>query len=209
MPLPTRQRILKAMCPSAWDTANRVLYDLCTAHPAHLHSSGILAKVLFIGRVYAAAIERRRNKNDDHDNDRFYIDTVAPSILKSCIDDWIHKARVATPATPDGLKTMVQVHGLVTSLFGEISDLEKRSLASKYLHFHVPRLFYIYDSRSVKAIREFSDVLPRASRSKGCGDNEYRKFAEKATSLVKHCESEYGLAMSPRQLDNLLLKINE
>ena len=110
--------------------------------------------------------------------------------------------RVATPATPDGLQAMVDVHGKVTGLFSEISDLEKRSLASKYLHFHVPRLFFIFDSRAVEAMREFSDVLPRASRSEGNGDNEYRTFAERATALVQFCEREYGLFMLPRRGDH-------
>ena len=177
--------------------------------PCTSDSGEILAKVLLIGRVYAAAIERRRTRDDDHENDHFYIDRVAPAIWKSAIDDWLHQARTATPATPNGLQTMVEVHGRVTGLFSEISDLEKRSLASKYLHFHVPRLFFIFDSRAVKAMREFSDVLPSASRSKGNGDNEYRKFAEKATALVQLCEREYGLSMLPRQVDNLLLEVNE
>ncbi len=197
------------MSPTPWDASNRVLYDLCREHPAHRDGDEILAKVLLIGRVYAAAIERRRNREDDHENDRFYIDTVAPTIRASAIDKWLHQARTARPATPTGIKTSVEVHGLVTELFSQISDLEKRSLASKYLHFHVPRLFFIYDSRAVEAMREFSDVLPRATRSNGNGDNEYRKFVEKATSLVQLCERDYGLSMLPRQLDNLLLRVNE
>ncbi|MGQ0578153.1 MAG: hypothetical protein ACT4PQ_04490, partial [Betaproteobacteria bacterium] len=93
--------------------------------------------------------------------------------------------------------------------FSEISDLEKRSLASKYLHFHVPKLFFIYDSRAVEAMREFSDVLPRAGRTDGTGDNEYRKFAEKCSALGAHCTNEFGLCPLPRQIDNLLLKVNE
>lgn len=209
MPLPDHHRVIRAMSPSAWEASNRVLYDLCRDSPAHRDNGEILAKVLLIGRVYAAAIERRRNKDDDHENDRFYIDTVAPAIRGSAIDDWLHQARTATPATPAGLQAMIEIHGKVTGLFSEISDLEKRSLASKYLHFHVPRLFFIFDSRAVESMREFSDVLPRASRSEGNGDNEYRKFAEKATALVELCYREYGLSMRPRQIDNLLLKVNE
>ncbi len=209
MPRPDRQRVLLAMSTSPWDMSNRVLYDLCREHPAHQDNGEILAKVLLIGRVYAAAIERRPNKDDDHENDRFYIDKVAPAIRASAIDDWLHEARTCKPGTPAGLKTMIEAHGRVTRLFSEISELEKRSLASKYLHFHVPRLFFIYDSRAVEAMREFSDVLPRASRSEGNGDNEYRKFVEKTSYLVHFCEQEFGLSMSPRQVDNFLLKTNE
>ena len=99
---------------------------------------------------------------------------------------------------------MVKVHGLTTDLFCGISGLEKRALASKYLHFHVPRLFYIYDSRAAEAIREFSSELPRPSRS-GAGDDEYRKFAEKCQHLRDLCAQRFSLELRPRHIDNLLL----
>lgn len=197
------------MSPSKWDAGNRVLYDLCREHPAHTDDGEVLAKILLIGRVYAAAIERRRNKTDDHENDRFYLDTVAPAIRTSGIDKWLHQARIAVPGTPEGMHALIAVHGQTTRLFSQISDLEKRSLASKYLHFHVPKLFFIYDSRAVEAMREFSDVLPRAARTDGIGDNEYRKFAEKCSALVTYCMDKFGLCPLPRQIDNLLLKVNE
>jgi hypothetical protein len=43
-------------------------------------------------------------------------------------------------------------------LFAAITQREKRSLASKYLHFHVPHVFYLYDSRARRAITK---VVPR------------------------------------------------
>lgn len=209
MPHPSRQRVLRAMSASPWETSNRVLYDLCRECPSHLNDGEILAKILLIGRVYAAAIERRRKKSDDAENDRFYVSTVAPAILRSAIDQWLHEARTCNAATSTGMMTMVAVHGRLTALFRQISELNKRSLASKYLHFHVPGLFFIYDSRAVEAMREFSDVLPRAVRLQAPGDSEYSKFVQKASALVQLCEREYGLSLSPRQVDNLLLKVNE
>ena len=197
------------MSLSAWDVGNRVLYDLCREHPAHQSDDEILAKVLLIGRVYAAAIERRRTTEVGPGSDRFYTETVAPAIRASKIDEWLNEARMAIPVTSKALQAMVEVHGRVTKLFSEISGLEKRSLASKYLHFHVPELFFIFDSRAVEAMREFSDVIPRATRREGSGDNEYRKFVEKVIFLVKLCDEEYGLSMCPREVDNLLLRVNE
>jgi hypothetical protein len=209
MPTLERSRVLRAMSPSKWDTSNNVLYDLCSRHPAHIDDGQVLAKILLIGRVYAAAIERRRNKEDDHENDRFYTDAVAPAIRSSDIDEWLQRARTAVPGTPHGTQVLMEVHGQTTRLFSDISDLEKRSLASKYLHFHVPGLFFIYDSRAVEAIRKFSEILPRATRTEGIGDNEYRKFAEKCLALVAYCQAQFGLRLLPRQVDNLLLKVNE
>jgi hypothetical protein len=196
------------MSPSKWDASNRVLYDLCSEHPTHVDDGAVLAKILLIGRVYAAAIERRRTKTDARTSDRFYLDTVAPAIRASGIDKWLKMARKAV-GTPKRLPVLLEVHGKTTHLFHKISKLEKRSLASKYLHFHVPSLFYIYDSRAVEAMREFSDFLPRAGRSDGTSDNEYRKFAGKCSALVDYCEQQFDLHLLPRQVDNLLLRFNE
>jgi hypothetical protein len=205
MQLLTHAAVLNAMSPSPWDFSNRLLYELCANHPAHSNTGEVLAKILLIGRVYAAAIERRRTTTDEDQNDDYYISNVAPAIQKSPMDEWLQEARIAVPGTPGGFATLVAIHSNVTNLFRKISGLEKRSLASKYLHFHVPRLFYIFDSRAVKAMQHFSSLLPRASRSEGAGDNEYRKFAEKCAHLTAFCRREFDLIPLPRHIDNLLL----
>ncbi len=197
------------MLPSPWEFSNRVLYDLCREHPTHTDKGEVLAKIMLIGRSHAAAIERRRPKAGKQKNDRFYVNTVAPKIMRSPIDDWLHNARAAIPGTPKAFRTMIEVHGQTTALFDRISDLQKRSLASKYLHFHVPKLFYIFDSRAVEALREYASGLPRASRTEELGDNEYRKFAEKCDHVASFCAQAFGLHVLPRHVDNLLLKVNE
>jgi len=204
-----RRRVLRAIEPSKWDASNRVLYKLCREHPLHTEDGDIVAKILLIGRVYAAAIERRRPEAQSQGNDRFYVETVAPAIRRSAIDRWLRRAKAALPGTPEGLRDLIEVHGLTTHLFSQISHLQKRSLASKYLHFHVPQLFFIYDSRAVTAIREFSNLLPGTARTDGRGDHEYRKFAGKCAALVTFCEKEFGLHLLPRQLDNLLLRVHQ
>jgi len=68
-----------------WDFSNQVLYDLCSGHSAHVETGHVLAKILLVGRVYAAAIERRRTENVKGGNDDFYLDTVAPILLSSRI----------------------------------------------------------------------------------------------------------------------------
>lgn len=207
MRLPLRRYVDQAMQRNAWHFSNQLLYDLCRAHPLHTKTGIVLAKILLIGRVYAAAIERRRSKNED--NDDFYTTTVAPEIIKSQIDRWIKEAMKPKPASATALDVMVDMHGQTTQLFSKISGLEKRSLASKYLHFHVPQLFFIYDTRAVEGMRAVSHIVGRASSYTGSGDKEYRKFAEKCSRLRSHCESEFGAHLSPRELDNLLLALYE
>ncbi|MEO8259260.1 MAG: hypothetical protein ABI868_18080 [Acidobacteriota bacterium] len=208
MPTIDRRRVLRAMRPSPWDFSNQVLYDLCRAHPAHDDESVIIAKVLLIGRAYSAAIERRKNKKQGEGSDAFYFEKVGPMLRESQLDRWIAGARASRPGTRSALATLVKVHGFTTDLFRGISGLDKRALASKYLHFHVPNLFYIYDSRAAEAMREFSGDLPRPSRS-GDGDDEYRKFAERCQHLRDLCAQQFSLDLLPRHVDNLLLRVNE
>jgi hypothetical protein len=70
---------------SVWDLGNEVLYKLCDDHPGHTANNAIIAKVWLIGRSYAAAIERRREKGE-FSGDEFYVKHVAPCIRSSDID---------------------------------------------------------------------------------------------------------------------------
>lgn len=163
----------------------------------------MICKVWLIGRSYAAAIERRRDKRESSDD--FYVKTVGPRIARSDIDTWLAQAREVDPRGPQALPTLLQVHARVTDLFTRISGLEKRSLASKYLHFHVPALFYIYDSRAVAAMRMLSSVVGRATSAVDRADVEYQRFAQKCWRLQEHAERELRHRLSPREVDNLLL----
>ncbi len=204
-----RAQVEQAMAESPWDVTNEVLYSMCRRYPGHGSVGPVLAKVNLIGRAYAVAIERRKNRAHSEQNDSFYLVTVGPTIIRSDIDLWLAAARQVRPGTEHAFDVLLDVHARTTSLLAKISGMEKRSLASKYLHFHVPCLFFIYDSRAVKAIAALGHLIPRASRTSGAGDNEYRKFAEKCNHIVRHCSTEYGLRLNPRQLDNLLLRVSE
>lgn len=188
---------------SPWDLGNRVLYDLCANHPHHNSEEVIIAKLWLIGRSYAAAIERRKNK--ENQNDDFYVNHVAPIVKKSGIDEWLEKLIGINHIEPEHVDTILEAHKQVMLLFELISGLEKRSLTSKYLHFHFPNLFYIYDSRACLGTQKLNKIIGRVSRSRGVGDNEYRKLFEKCVSLQNHIRKEYGISMTPRQIDNVLL----
>jgi hypothetical protein len=186
---------------------NAILYDLCQKYPDHTNQDAVLTKIHVVGRIYAAAIERRRNKKAGETNDTFYISNVVPALMASELDEWIRRAKAVELNTQAALEVMVEVHGRTTELFKSISDLEKRSLASKYLHFHVPDLFYIYDSRAAKALRGLHKVLGRQPRYDMLGDAEYQKFVGKCAVLKSLCETNFGISLSPRQLDTFLLAV--
>jgi hypothetical protein len=187
-----------------WDVGNKVLYDLCLKYPKHNSDDEIIAKMWLIGRSYAAAIER--SKHIEKIGDDFYVNRVAPIIRRSKIDEWLRPLQAYKRVTPKNVEEIVAVHKNVTDLFYKISKLDKRSLASKYLHFHHPSLFFIYDSRACMGMRKFSAITGRASRGTvKDADNEYRKLTEKCLLLQSYIKKTFDVVLTPRQIDKLLL----
>jgi hypothetical protein len=196
----TQEFVLNAIRETPWDLGNQVLYDLCRANHTHCRDDVIIAKVWLIGRTYAAAIERRRIPGR-WTGDEFYENHVAPMIRNSGIDTWF--ARLSETVGKDEALDL-EVHHQLTSLFTQISNLEKRSLASKYLHFHFPERFYIYDSRAADSIRNLTTVRTNASSLRN-HDHAYAGFYLRCQQL---CERLAPLAhgeLSPRQIDKVLL----
>ena len=95
----------------------------------------VIGKIWLIGRAYAAAIERRKG-NFNFEGDDFYVEVVAPRIINSGIDSWLSPFQQDQNIDRNNMQLTLKVHADVTNLFYEISGLKKRSLASKYLHFH-------------------------------------------------------------------------
>jgi len=196
--------IKKAQQKGDWDYANSVLYKLCSDNPNHTSNEVILAKIWLIGRSYAAAIERRKNSEDDI-NDDFYINQVVPKIKKSKLDLEIKKCIALK-----NYESVLELHKYLTDLFFELTELNKRSLASKYLHFHMPDLFYIYDSRVVSAIGQLNKELKLGNLTAEISENNdeaYSIFYLKCKRIVEKIEKEFDIKLTCRQLDNLLIQI--
>jgi hypothetical protein len=153
--------------------------------------------------VYAASIERRRHNRDIRGDD-FYLAVVAPAIRHSGIDTWFQPLRrLKTPTAT----AVIPVHAFVTKLFKDISGQGNRALASKYLHFHFPKLVYIYDSRAERAIRQVT-ALHRGDVS-GFDDYDptYARFFLRCETLRTQLQDLLGKFVSPRELDKVLLAV--
>jgi len=191
-----------------WDFGNKVLYDLCRHHPKHDRRDVIIAKVWLIGRAYAAAIERRRNAKGSSDD--FYEKTVAKGIQESAIDDWLSSLPAQMIDPWRELGQVVAVHKRLMDLFADMTGLEKRSLASKYLHFHRPDHFFIYDSRArgaamkvIASIRETAEIHAEEA------DPEYLMFVRRCQQIRDNVKQQSGISLTPRQLDKIFLRIQE
>ena len=197
-----------------WVKARSILYQLCEEHPEHSNDDWIVAKIWLIGRSYAAAVERVQEK-DFLMADDYYYDKVAQGLhgkFGKELDTHIFSLK-SSNNTEDRIFEMLETHQLLTSKLKSITGLDKRSLASKYLHFHIPSCFYIYDSRANKTIKIFvrkenHNAIPQSDLY----DNHYSDFVYRMLLLQKHlCESlPQGLeSITPRFLDSFLLYIHK
>jgi hypothetical protein len=190
-----------------WRVGNQTLYDLCRRYPQHVDDAEIIAKVWLIGRTYAASLERGKGEvvGVDVSNDLFYTDHVTKVLRSSAIDSILGGLRnIKDVESPGAITLALQAHSAVVQLFFSLTGKKKRSLASKYLHFHVPEVFFIYDQRAMTAIRTLK--LPRMSIEMPHGaDVEYSRFLGATLGARKHLASVFGECLSPRQLDRLFL----
>ncbi len=207
--LPNKKQLDTARQKNVWDFGNAILYKLCKDNFQHKTDDHILTKVLFIGRIYAAAVERRKNKSTDI-NDNFYTETVAPTFRKSKLDDKLLNLKTIKTEKVENIKSVLQTHYYLTSMLQKITALDKRSFSSKYLHFHLPDLFYIYDSRAVTALRQFTSQVPKDLKhilELDNIDNEYAKFYCKCFDLKRQIKTRFKIDLTNRQLDNLLIEV--
>lgn len=204
----TSEDIDYALASSPWDLGNQVLYSLCQDHPNHDCGDAIIAKIWLIGRSYAAAIERRKNVDDTSDD--FYETIVVDRIKTSNLDQWLASLPDTMTDPWTALGTIITVHKRLTDLFAKMTGLEKRSLASKYLHFHRPDLFFIFDSRARESIGK---VTPRLNQIKNITaqdeDSEYHSFCRRAQYLREDIRAQFNKSLNPRQLDKILLRITD
>ena len=180
---------------------NAVLYKMCADKPKHTDLDAIASKIWIIGRAYSAAIERKAKDRFVKGKD-FGRDIVAPQIRASKIDEWIESVSGIERLTAENLTMSLDCHKKVTDLFKQITGFDKRSLASKYLHFHAPRAFFIYDSIANRRVKQLlGDKQKRLFYAKEF-DNEYSSFSARCIFYRDNIlEKELGALVSPRRLD--------
>ena len=196
-----------------WSLADGELYGLCQKYPDHKNTKATIAKLWFIGRTYAAALERRRNVIVDTNT----LYTTVAEDMKTYFDDELDSIKKHNNYDINVFKQTLELHKRLTESFAIESKNEnvpvKRSLASKYLNFHCPDKFYIYDSNATFAISKLVSTRLKGDYTIEVGeyknlhvdaDDEYRKFCLKAIALHGFLRKE-GYNFGVKQLDNFLL----
>jgi len=199
-----------------WNIGNKLLYDLCQSNFEHAETDKILAKIWLIGRTYSADIDRIKNRIEKS-SDKYFINYVAPAFKKMEIDQKLANLRRYNGIEYDNLEEILELHNYLTLKIAEINsqhDARKnimfRSFSSKYLHFHLPDLYFIYDSRAEASIRNFlrkpHPALNQITNS-GSGEKLYSDFFLKCYEIQRFVVDHHKIKLTPRQIDNILVQI--
>lgn len=178
---------------------NEVLYRMCSERPRHKDIDTIKSKLWIIGRAYSAAIERKAGPD-------FSIDTAAAILKASELDKHISRLLKITRPDETNLETLLCAHKCLTDALLSATGIEKRSLASKYLHFHAPKAVFIFDSIANREIRKLLSPVKNKFTCNGRHDNQYEAFSRRCIFFRDNVfEQKLGALASPRRIDMHLL----
>ncbi|WP_189485605.1 hypothetical protein [Asticcacaulis endophyticus] len=157
---------------------------------------------MLIGRAYSAAIERKAGKD-------FNIDSLVEALIVSDIDQMISKLSEINRPSFDNAHEICRYHAVVTQIFKKFTNLDKRSLASKYLHFHAPKSVFIYDQIAVRALSKEVKSGKKSFNKLNFDyldcDVSYANFFLRCIKFRDAKEQEIGQLITPRKLDGMLL----
>lgn len=187
----TREFIADTLAQSILDPRSRALYELCFLHRNHFQDDIVADKLRMIVRLCA---EHGLTVNG------FSPEFAAHRLGQSGVDSWF--AGIATAEQIDPA-LVFEMHKRVMDVFGDLPAEQSRSLASKYLHFHFPELFYLYDRRVEAAAIDLGDgecgYLARAEH-----DPDYGRFFACCRRLSDQLSKLAGRRLNARELDRVL-----
>jgi hypothetical protein len=187
----TREFVADTLAQSILDPRTRALYELCFLHRHHFQDDIVADKLRMIVRLCA-----------EHGMDvgRFSPEFAAHRLGQSGIDCWF--AGLATAEQLDSA-LVFEMHKRVMDVFDDLPADQARSLAARYLHFHFPELFYLYDSRVDAAAMDLGQgecgYLARAEH-----DPLYGRFFACCRKLTERLAPLAGRRLNPRELDRVL-----
>ncbi len=189
-PTLTREFVADVLTRSILDPRTRALYELCFFNRHHLQDEIVADKLRHIGRLYA----------EYGGGPGFSPERGAHALVKSPVDHWF--CTLATAEELEGWR-LLETHKRVMDVFADLPEAEARSLASKYLHFHFPELFYIHDSLADRAARHLAGGECGFLAEGEC-DPVYGRFHACCRKLSDRLAPELGRRLSPRELDRVL-----
>ena len=179
------------------------VYLLCRRLPKHENSEVVSAKIGLIRRSTGNLIERGRDRSnlarDYHD------DLIASALVNSRLDEFLTSLREFSTFDSSAIDPVVRCHKYLMDEMEYATGVGMSSLASRYLHYHLPRVVPLFDERLGKALSKFSPNRIQRSELPTGGDPHYTIFCARIALLQNALESQHGVRLTLRQIDRLLM----
>lgn len=209
----SKDMVEKAMKDNNLSFANAVLYKLCKKNIEHQDTEKVIAKIWIIGRTYAAQIERQ--KPASYTTEQYYV-AVAKNLKETNFDSTISQLQSVKDKgiSEQTLQPILNAHSCLMKALrvDDENGKSRRSFCSKYLHFHFPKLFFLYDSMAATSLPHYKhyiqkdwERLRKIIINNKDWDEKYANYFITCYLLQQHINKNYDIKFSCRNLDNLLL----
>lgn len=188
---PTREFIEDTLSGVLVDPRIRALYELCFMHRFHNQDEIVADKLRMIVR---ACVDQGQAIAE------YSPELAAHLIVRSGVDRWFASLATAEHIDP-ALK--FDLHKRVMDVFVDLPETQARSLASKYLHYHFPELFFIYDAGVERAAYDLGEG-ECGYLARGDHDPLYSSFFACCRKLSDRYGNAIGRPLNPRELDMVL-----
>jgi hypothetical protein len=207
---PTRADYRYSRLASGDNYENQVLYAMCFDRPEHGDPFVTAGKMLMIGRVYSASPERKAGKAAVAGENLFTI--LAERLAATHIDERLAAIPFETRLSEDLVPKVLALHGLLNTEVREGTHRwsvtqgapQRVSFASKYLHFHRPNAFPLFDRYACLGLASLTKGFRYENR---CSDvtinKDYQRFVGRLLHFVAQRSPEAG--WTPRSLDTMLV----
>ena len=187
-----------------WYAVDQELYELCSRRPSQHDFADVYAKVVIIGRVYAAGISRSSRADGDREA------AVAQGIVRQAAEiDAALKALASVQFNRATAARIIELHARTArGLKQYTGERWLQSFVSKYLHFHCT-LVPILDSRAETCIGGLVDWTSVYSIRAAIGRppdwlTGYYNFATAFVALSERIALEAGASASVKEIDHML-----
>lgn len=189
-PEPIREFIADTLAQPVLDPRPRALYELCHMHRHHGQGDIVADKLRMIVRLLADAGLPLGGFSPEY---------VAHRLVRSGVDGWFSAIATAERIEPP---LLFEVHGRAMGVFSELPPEQARAIASTYLHFHFPELFFLYDPKLTAAAYALGGTCGDPSDCRH--DPEYGRFFACCEELTHRLIGPAGRRLTPRELDRVL-----
>lgn len=186
--------------------SNDVLYEMCRKYPDHNDWQQVLAKVSIIDLVYGANFARYDRENAIKLARYICLHTSVINKLFRRLD----RAQNSRRDFVSKLCEVVSVHGEFTKLIRDCTATNAPVFASKYLHFHFPKIVPILDSRAEHAIKQHRKCKGGNFSESGCQlkrgkeNKRYIDFCDKFLDLLDCVKNDPDENFLIKKLDQYL-----